>query len=250
MIVIEYLSKRFGDVVALRDLELGVEAGETLGVIGRNGAGRTTLLAILATLIRPTSGRVTVDGLDLATQRTRIRRRIGYLPQTLLLDEALTVREHLEFTLRARAGPGAGSSELESALAWTDLPPAKRLDRLTEGQRRILALAEALVHRPPVALLDEPLSQLDPVARLRVSERLLEHRRRGSTAILALSRIGDAQRLCSRLAVLDAGRLAGTLDMPQAGDTLEDSVRSLMGAAAEPAPTAGPRFTTGRRSAS
>lgn len=205
----EGLRKSYGDVLALDGVDLRVAAGTVLGLLGPNGAGKTTAVRILTTLLPPDGGSARVAGLDVASEAARLRRQIGLAGQYAAVDENLTGAENLEMVGRLyhlpRGEPRARAAEL---LDRFDLAGAA--DRLVRtysgGMRRRLDLAAALVARPPVLFLDEPTTGLDPQARHLMWERLQLLLQRGKSILLTTHFMDEAERLCSRLLVLDHGR--------------------------------------------
>jgi ABC-type multidrug transport system ATPase subunit len=233
MIWYDGFGKRFGAVVAAEGIDLAVASGETLGLIGPNGSGKTTTLKALVGLVRPTTGRVTVDGLDAATSGREVRRLVGYLPQRLALPDGVTARDALRLCARLR---GADSAEIESLLARVDLASAadRVVDGFSGGMRQRLGLAAALLGRPPVLALDEPSAALDPTGALLVRDLVGETRECGTTIILSSHDLAEVAVLADRIAVFAGGRVraTGTLAELMAGAgarNLEDVYRRVTG---------------------
>jgi heme ABC exporter ATP-binding subunit CcmA len=197
------LVQRFGTQVAVGPLDLEVPAGARLAVLGGNGAGKTTMLRMLATAARPASGRLELLGLDAVRQRDRLRARLGYLGHQAGLYPALTALENLEFFAALH---GLGRADAEEALALLRLDPlaGTRAERLSRGQQQRLALARAVLHRPEALVLDEPDASLDADGRALLA-RLFE----GRTVVLATHDVALARELCDRAMLLRAGRDAG-----------------------------------------
>jgi ABC-2 type transport system ATP-binding protein len=197
------LVQRFGRVVALGPLALELAAGDRLAVLGGNGAGKSTLLRMLATAARPAAGRLELLGLDAATQRERLRARIGYLGHQAGLYPALTVLENLEFFATLH---GLGGREAEAALAALRLAPLarRRAEALSRGQQQRLALARAVMHRPELLVLDEPDASLDAEGRDLLGD-LFE----GRTVVMATHDTVLARELCQRAMLLKGGRDSG-----------------------------------------
>ncbi|HEY3139650.1 MAG TPA: ATP-binding cassette domain-containing protein [Acidimicrobiales bacterium] len=210
-LVAEGLRQTFGDVVALDGLDLEVEAGTVFGLLGPNGAGKTTLVRILATLLRPTAGRASVLGHDVVADPLAVRRRIGLAGQFAAVDEELTGRENLEMVgrlyrlsgteARARAGEVLDRFGLAEAAD-------RRVSTYSGGMRRRLDLGASLTGRPPVFLLDEPTTGLDPRTRQELWNTVDELRRDGTTVLLTTQYLEEADRLAQRIAVVDHGRVA------------------------------------------
>jgi ABC-2 type transport system ATP-binding protein len=234
------LRRSFGEVRAVDGVGFQVNPGEIFGLLGPNGAGKTTIIRILVTLLRPDAGEARVFGLDVARQAMQVRRLVGYVPQQLSADGGLTGRENVMLFARLYDLPRARREPaVEEALRLMGLGEAA--DRLAStysgGMVRRLELAQALVNRPRLLVLDEPTVGLDPVARGDVWERLQALRAEAGTAILLTTHyMEEAARLCDRLAMVHRGRLRalGTPDAltgelgPEA--TLEDVFRHHAGA--------------------
>jgi ABC-type multidrug transport system ATPase subunit len=195
----------------LIDVGLSVPAGGACVLIGPNGAGKSLLLAVLAGLARPHAGRVRVAGFDLATRTAALRRAVGYTPQIPAAFAGLTVHEQLDFLARCRGLRGKERQEsVATLLEVVGLAELSRVEAtlLTPGQQRRLALAGALVHNPPVLLLDTALSGLDPAGRDELLEVLREVHALGATMLLASDRPAEALGLCTQALVLEGGRVA------------------------------------------
>lgn len=212
------LTRRFGPLTAVDHVELQVPRGAIFGLLGANGAGKSTLMKMLTTLLRPTSGSAEVDGCDIVQAPAQVRRRIGYVPQLLSADGALTGYENLRLSAQLYALPRAQrEARIAEALAFTGLTDAahKLVRTYSGGMVRRLELAQAMLHRPRVLFLDEPTIGLDPVARHSVWDRLnLLQRDDGMTVLISTHDMEEAETLCDALAILHAGRIAvvGTPD--------------------------------------
>jgi ABC-2 type transport system ATP-binding protein len=206
----EGLGKRFGDLWALRDFDLDVPAGTVLGLLGHNGAGKTTAVRILTTLARPTTGSARVDGLDVVADAAAVRSRIGLAGQSATVDGLLSARANLELVGRLYHQPRRlarqRADELLERLGLTE-----HADRLVKtysgGMRRRLDLAATLVATPPVLFLDEPTTGLDPASRNDLWELLRGLVRDGMTLLLTTQYLDEADRLADEIVVLDHGRV-------------------------------------------
>jgi len=205
-------------VEAVRGVSFTVEEGEFFGLLGPNGAGKSTTLGCIATLVKPTSGRILVDGIDVTRHTRDAKRRIAVVPQTRNLDRDLTVREVLTWHGRYFGLPAAErearADRLLAELQVADKAQAKPAN-LSGGQQQRVMIARALMHDPKIVLLDEPTTGLDPQARRLLWETLRSLHQRGTTFILTTHYMEEADRLCERLAIVDHGRIL-TLDTPAA----------------------------------
>jgi ABC-2 type transport system ATP-binding protein len=212
-IVAERLGKRYGDVWALRDLDLAVPAGSVLGLLGHNGAGKTTAVRILATLALPTTGSARVDGLDVVADAARVRARIGLAAQAATVDGLLTARANLELVGRLHHLPRAVARRRAGELLER-LGLGHAADRLAKtfsgGMRRRLDLAATLVAAPPVLFLDEPTTGLDPQSRNELWALARELVRDGATLLLTTQYLEEADRLADEIVVLRGGRIAAS----------------------------------------
>jgi ABC-2 type transport system ATP-binding protein len=203
------LGRRYGRITALEHVDLQVCSGELFGLLGPDGAGKTTLMQMLAAILDPTQGSCRVLEFDTITQSHEIASRIGYMPQGFSLYERLTVTENLEFSASIRSVPRQlWAGRRDRLLALTGLAPfaVRRAQHLSGGMRKKLALASNLVHEPPLLLLDEPSLGVDPLSRRELWRLLEELRVGGTTIVVATSYMDEAER-CGRLLFLDRGRM-------------------------------------------
>ncbi|HET8595821.1 MAG TPA: ABC transporter ATP-binding protein [Intrasporangium sp.] len=207
MISVEGLTRRFGDTLAVDDLTVDIHDGEVFGLLGPNGAGKTTTVRMLAGLIGVTSGRATVSGVDVTDRSAgpRLRGLVGVLPEEVGLYGDLSAAQTLDFFGRLQHLPANVRAERVDDLLhrldlWDrrDVPAAS----LSKGLKQRLALARALVHDPPVVLLDEPTANLDPEVARTVREFLVDLGRRGHTVIINTHRLEEAERICDRVGIL------------------------------------------------
>ncbi|MBD3292983.1 MAG: ATP-binding cassette domain-containing protein [Armatimonadia bacterium] len=225
-IVVEDLTKRFGDFVAVDHISFTIERGEVFGFLGPNGAGKSTTIRMLSGLLLPTEGRATVAGADVSTETETLRQRIGYMPQLFSLYSNLTVAENLEFYGGLYGiGPsriGERTEELTELLGLEDV-----LDQLTAtlstGWRQRAGLACAIVHEPPIVFLDEPTSGVDQSARQQFWDLIADLAAEGTTVLVTTHLMEEAER-CTRLGMISRGSIIA-MDTPQALlETLEGLV--------------------------
>ncbi|MBI5878703.1 MAG: ABC transporter ATP-binding protein [Chloroflexi bacterium] len=209
MIELESFGKRFGAVAAVDGLSLSVEAGEVFGLIGPDGAGKTTTMRVIATAMRPTSGRVTVGGLDVTVDPEGVKKLIGYMPQRFALYPDLTVLENLNFFADVFGSPRAQRADLiERLLGFARLSEyrGRRAHNLSGGMQKKLALAATLMHQPPILLLDEPTTGVDPVSRREFWDLLTRVRLDGVTIVISTPYLDEAER-CTHVALMHQGQL-------------------------------------------
>lgn len=212
-IKIENISKSYGKVKALDRVSFEVERGELFGLIGPDGAGKTTLFRLLATLLTPDSGRASVDGFDTVKGYHAIRERVGYMPGRFSLYQDLTVEENLEF-FAALFGVDMKESYDLVAPIYRQIEPFKRrrAGKLSGGMKQKLALSCALIHRPSVLLLDEPTTGVDAVSRSEFWDMLSGLKERGITILVSTPYMDEASR-CDRIALCNEGTILG-IDTP------------------------------------
>ncbi|HEY5578377.1 MAG TPA: ATP-binding cassette domain-containing protein [Acidimicrobiia bacterium] len=211
MVEVEELVKVYpGEIRAVDDISFEVNEGEVFGFLGPNGAGKTTTIRMIVTLLRITSGRIVVAGIDVSAHPELVRRRVGYAAQSIGIDGDLTARENLVLQARLH-GVGAQSAEGKAAelLEISDLTEAadRRAGTFSGGMRRRLDLAQALVHEPPLLFLDEPTTGLDPQSRRAMWSYLRSLNENGATVFLTTQYMEEADELASRLAIIDHGRI-------------------------------------------
>jgi ABC-2 type transport system ATP-binding protein len=216
MIRTEKLTKFYGMLGAVLNLDLEVQAGDIFGFIGPNGAGKTTTMRILATLVEPTAGRAFIDGLDVQKEGRKVRGRIGYMPDFMGVYDDLKVFEYLDFFAAAYGVPvRKRPAIIDGVLELTDLggKRAAQVDSLSRGMQQRLQLARVLIHDPKVLILDEPASGLDPRARIEIRELLKELKRMGKTIMISSHILSELAELCDHFGIIEQGRLlfSGTL---------------------------------------
>ena len=231
---IEGLVKRFGDTVAVDGIDLSAKAGSIFGIVGPNGAGKTTTLLMVAGLLRPDAGKVTVHGANIWSDPAAAKRVMGILPDRLRLFDRLTGAQLLYYsgTLRglSAATVRERSADLAAAFGLEDA-----LDRLvadySAGMTKKIALAAAMIHSPRLLILDEPFESVDPVSAANVIEILQKYTESGGTVVLSSHSMDLIQRICDSVAIVVRGRLlaSGTMSEVRAGVTLEDRFVELAG---------------------
>ncbi|WP_262286252.1 ABC transporter ATP-binding protein [Micromonospora sp. MA102] len=239
------LEKSFKQLTVLRGVDVDVARGSIFALLGSNGAGKTTVVRILSTLLRADAGTARVNGFDVATQAADVRESISLTGQFAAVDQILTGRENLVLVARLRhlKDPGAIADDLLRRFSLTEAG-ARRVATYSGGMRRRLDIAMSLIGNPPVIFLDEPTTGLDPEARIEVWEAVRELARGGTTVLLTTQYLDEAEQLADRIAILHEGRILvnGSLDelkrlLPPAEieyvekqPTLEDVFLTLVGA--------------------
>jgi len=210
MIEIQGLTKKYGAFTAVDGIDLRVPAGELFGFLGPNGAGKTTTLRMIAGILRPTSGRVQIAGIDLAKAPMQAKAKLGFIPDRPFIYEKLTGIEFLRFVAGLFGQDGA-SVERRAAelLAVFDLEEWR--DELVEayshGMRQKLIISSAFVHRPDVIVVDEPMVGLDPKAARTLKDLFREYTRRGHTIMMSTHTLEVAQTMCDRIGIIQRGRI-------------------------------------------
>ena len=217
MIETKNLSKNFGDLAAVADLNLTIEDGDIFGFIGPNGAGKTTTMRILVTLLEPTRGKAFINGLDVSKNGKKVRKLVGYMPDFMGVYDDLKVFEYLEFFAAAFGiERKKRKSIVEGVLELTDLQSKRGavVDSLSRGMQQRLGLARVLIHDPKVLILDEPASGLDPRARIEIRELLRELKRMGKTIMISSHILSELEEICDHIGIIEHGRLvfSGTLE--------------------------------------
>jgi ABC-2 type transport system ATP-binding protein len=204
------LTKRYGDLVALDNLNLTIGEGDCFGFIGPNGAGKTTTIKILATLLKPSSGQAQIDGLTVGYQNRQIRPAIGYVPDFMGAYEDMVVMEYLEFFASAYGIHGPKRKQVvNDVLELTDLSykATAEVNSLSRGMQQRLSIARVLLHDPKVLLMDEPASGLDPRARIEIRELLKELKRMGKTILISSHILHELAELCNVVGIIEKGKL-------------------------------------------
>lgn len=208
MIETRGLTKKYGDMYAIRDIDLNLEEGDLFGFIGPNGAGKTTTMRIIATLLNPTSGEAYVCGNSIYTKPKEIRRLVGYMPDFFGVYDDMKVIEYLEFFAAAYRIKGeARRKRCNEMLEIVDLDFKRDAyaNTLSRGQTQRLGLARVLLHDPQVLLLDEPLSGLDPRARIEMRELLRRLGKTGKTIIVSSHILPELADVCNKIGIIDRG---------------------------------------------
>ncbi len=214
-VLVEHLSKSYGSLQALKDVSLDIKEGEFFGLLGPNGAGKTTLISILAGLCRPDSGRAFIMGTNVQTNFIEARRLLGVVPQELVFDPFFTVRETLRFQ-SGYFGIRNNDDWIDEIMTHLDLTSKanSNMRSLSGGMKRRVLVAQALVHRPPVIVLDEPTAGVDVELRQSLWKFISRLNQDGHTILLTTHYLEEAESLCGRIAMLKSGQVVA-LDTTQ-----------------------------------
>lgn len=232
MIKVENLTRKYGDFTAVDDISFEISRGEIVGLLGHNGAGKTTIMKMLTGFLEPTSGTITIDGKNIAHHRLQIQRSIGYLPENCPVYPEMTVVDYLDYTAALHGQP----EDIRPALIAETLASTALLEKATEqiaslsrGYRQRTGVAQAILHKPQILILDEPTNGLDPTQIQQMRElitRLAEH----STVIISTHILQEVQAVCDRVIIVNGGVIA--LDAKL--DTLRADNRLLIQTSADP----------------
>ncbi|MGC8536661.1 MAG: ABC transporter ATP-binding protein [Rhizomicrobium sp.] len=213
-IVLEHVSKAFGNQLAVSDVDLALAAGECIGLVGHNGAGKTTLIKLMLGLLRPDSGHISVLGADPAgRQASQTRRVIGYIPENVALYPSLTGEETLAFYARLKGIAPVVARPLLARVGLSMEAIRRSVRTYSKGMRQRLALAQAMLGAPRVLLLDEPTSGLDPALRQSFYEVLHDLRDRGATVLLSSHQLAELEDEVDRVVVMSQGRMMADGDL-------------------------------------
>ena len=214
---LESVDRRFGKLTALDDVSFDLKPGEVLGLLGPNGAGKTTTMRVITGFLRPDGGQVRVGDIDVGREPVQARRLIGYLPESAPVPRELTVRGYLSYCAKLRRLPRAGRrSAVDNAIDQAGLGTVayQVIGTLSKGYRQRVALAQALVHDPPVLILDEPTAGLDP-RQVADTRSLIARLGRQRSVLFSSLLLAEVSALCRRVVILDRGRVVATRDVAE-----------------------------------
>lgn len=218
MIELQNLTKHYGLLTAVEDVNLSVGEGEIFGFVGPNGAGKTTTLRMIAGLLQPSGGEIRVAGHSVRTETSLVHGAIGYMPDFFGVYNDMKVWEYMDFFAACFRVPEAGRKGLiDDLLELVDLSRCREdwVDKLSRGMQQRLSLARTLVHDPQVLILDEPASGLDPRARVEIRELLVELAHMGKTIFFSTHILADVAEICTRVGIIEAGRLVAVGGLEQ-----------------------------------
>ncbi len=225
------LWKSYDGTLAVRGLDLMIERGEIFGLLGPNGAGKTTTLKVVVGLLKMNKGLVRVNGMDISEDQFGYKRTIGYMPETPMLPEYLTVEEFLGYIAKIRDVPlGELWSRIDYYLEVFDLEERRKelIVSLSRGMKQKLALSAAMIHRPNFLLLDEPLAAVDPAGQHRAKDILREMVNDGGSVMVSTHMLDTVERLCDRVSIIHRGRNVATGDLVRLRGLAETGTNSTL----------------------
>jgi len=231
IIYVNRVSLNFGQIEAVREVSFGVQEGTIFGLVGSDGAGKSTLLRMVATMIRPSSGNILIGGVDVVSEKTRVKDLIGYMPQRFGLYQDLTVGENIDFFMNIFGITGEERKKRrEKYLGFSNLVPFvdRQAGNLSGGMKQKLGLACVLVHEPQVLILDEPTNGVDPVSRQEFWDILTRMRGDGMTILVSTAYLDEGEK-CDRLGLMHRAQLLDTAtpaDIRASFPTLESAMIS------------------------
>jgi len=217
MISVKSVEKRYGDAVAVSGLSFDVRRGDIVGLLGHNGAGKTTIMKVMTGYLEPTAGAVQIDGLDVIKDRQAVQKKIGYLPENAPLYPELQVQEYLQLMAELRGLKGGKRAEaIEEALEATGLTARRfqTIQTLSKGFRQRVGLAQAILHKPDLLILDEPTNGLDPVQILEIRA-LIKRLAQDTTILLSTHILSEIEAVCDRVVILIQGELAADASLDE-----------------------------------
>ncbi|MBK1716175.1 ABC transporter ATP-binding protein [Thiocystis violacea] len=210
MIEVRQLSRRYGELKAVQDVSFRIGTGEIVGLLGHNGAGKTTIMKMLTGYLEPSAGSIQIDGLDIAEQRREAQRRIGYLPENCPLYPEMTVLDYLDFQASLQGlGPDRRSAAIRRAVERTELgaKATASIGTLSRGYRQRVGVAQAILHEPRILILDEPTNGLDP-SQIQHMRGLVRELSAEATLIISTHVLQEVEAVCGRVLIMRGGRLA------------------------------------------
>jgi len=208
MISLKHVTKRFGQTTAVDNLSLKIGSGEVVGLLGPNGAGKTTTMRLITGFLAPDAGQILINDIDIEADSLAARRLLGYLPENNPLYEDMLVAEYLNFSAALKGLNGNRQSFIKDAVKATSLTDVfyRPISELSKGYRQRVGLAQAILHRPPILILDEPTEGLDPNQRLEIRE-LIKELGKERTVVVSTHVLQEVQQTCDRVIIINQGRL-------------------------------------------
>ncbi len=230
MIEVESITKRYGSLVAIKDVSFVVEKGEIVGFLGPNGAGKTTTLKIITCYMPPTEGTVKVDGIDCLENSLEVRKRLGYLPESVPLYNEMTVQRFLRFTAESKGVDGKQrEKEIDRVIDICGLSEAKNriVGHLSKGYKQRVGIAQALINDPPILIFDEPTIGLDPSQIIEIRQ-LIKDLGEEKTIILSSHILPEVSQVCQKVIIINKGKLIATETPANLTSQLQKSTRIIL----------------------
>jgi ABC-type multidrug transport system ATPase subunit len=228
----EHLTKRYGTSRGIDDVTLGVQEGEIFGFLGPNGAGKTTAIRTLLGLLRPTSGRATIGGLDCWSQAPEVKRLVGYLPGEFAFDGALTGAQIITYLGNLRGG--VDQAYVTKLVERLELDPSRRFREYSRGNKQKVGLVQAFMHRPRLLIMDEPTSGLDPLNQQEFYRMVAEVKAEERTVFLSSHNLAEVEHTCDRVGIIREGKLANVDSVASLKDIKTHEVELTFAGQAEP----------------
>ncbi len=230
MIEVESITKRYGSLVAIKDVSFTVEKGEIVGFLGPNGAGKTTTLKIITCYMPPTEGRVRVDGIDCLEDSLAVRKRLGYLPESVPLYKEMTVGRFLRFVAESKGVDGKQrNKEIDRVVDTCGLSSVKNriIAHLSKGYRQRVGIAQALINDPPILIFDEPTIGLDPSQIIEIRQ-LIKNLGEEKTIILSSHILPEVSQVCQKVIIINKGKVIATETPANLTSQLQKSTRIVL----------------------
>lgn len=229
MIDVKHLVKKYGDKVALKDLSFTVNKGDIFGLLGPNGAGKTTTVKILIGLLKPTDGYVSVFGYDPSETPIEVKKRIGYVPEEVTLYESLTVKDFLDFVVSVRRCDSSVEKRINALLNAFEIREYYEypISALSQGTKQKVAITAAMIHKPPLLILDEPLKGLDARTAKILKELLHFHVKNGGTILFSTHIMEIAESICTRIGIIYEGEIVAEGSVSELRTIIKDAGASL-----------------------
>jgi ABC-2 type transport system ATP-binding protein len=204
------LIRRYGDLVAVDDVSFDIDRGEVVGLLGHNGAGKTTIMKMISGYLEPSAGRIEIGGMDIARHRTEVQKRLGYLPEILPIYPEMSVADYLDYAAKLKGLPAETvSDEIRRVVDATEIRPRllAPIATLSRGYKQRLGVAQAILGNPRLLILDEPTNGLDPAGIVEIRDLLVGLGRQGRTVVVSSHLLAEIQAACDRLVIIQRGRL-------------------------------------------
>lgn len=219
------LTKSYGKARGIVEVSLSVEAGEVYGFIGPNGAGKSTTIRTLLGFLQPDGGKAEILGMDTVKQSAAIKRRLGYVPAEVNYYEDMKVESLLDYSMRYYGKSNKG--RIRELCNWFDMDMSRKIDDLSTGNKKKVAIVQAFLHRPELLILDEPTNGLDPLMQNQLFDLLTAEKKRGVTIFFSSHILSEVQRMCDRVAIIKEGRILRVEEIAKLRSRTHKHVRAV-----------------------